>query len=77
MLLVIADAQDRSATISQLSNDVVRASFQERISLLERRQLIRRDGAGYVLTEAGRRAATRIGRVQHTLHMGVSGLYWD
>jgi hypothetical protein len=77
MLLVMAAAPDRSAAVTRLSNDVIRASFQDRIALLEERQLIRRESAGYVLTEAGRRAASRISRVQDALNMGLGGLYWD
>jgi hypothetical protein len=77
MLLVMADAADASATTDHLLNGTIRTSFEERIAALERRQLIRREGGGYVLTELGRRAAARIIAVQSALNMGVSGFYWD
>jgi hypothetical protein len=77
MLLVLADSPDASATADHLLNGIIRPSFQDRITMLERRQLIRRDGSGYVLTDTGRRAASRITAVQNALNMSGSGFYWD
>ena len=77
MLLVIADCPDARVRVDHLLNGIIRVSFEERITMLEQRQLIRRDGSGYVLTDAGRRAAARVIAVQRALNMGGSGFYWD
>ena len=77
MLLVMADSHDASATVDHLLNGIIRTSFEERIAMLERRRLIRREGGGYLLTEAGRRTAARIIAVQNALGISGAGLYWD
>jgi hypothetical protein len=77
MLMVISASPAQSATVAQLTETVIRASFQDRISLLEEKQLIEPSGGGLVMTPAGMQAAARIHGAQRMLNLGAAGFYWD
>jgi peptidoglycan/LPS O-acetylase OafA/YrhL len=77
MLMVIAASPAQAATAEQLTDSVIRASFQDRIALLEEKQLIARSGGGFALTPAGVQAAARIRAAQQALSIGGAGFYWD
>ena len=77
MLMVISASPTQAATAEQLTETVIRASFQDRIALLEEKQLIARSGSGFALTPAGVQAASRIRAAQHALSIGGAGFYWD
>jgi hypothetical protein len=77
MLMVIAASPAQAATAEHLTETVIRASFQDRISLLEEKQLIARSGSGFALTPAGAQAAARIRAAQQALSIGGAGFYWD
>jgi hypothetical protein len=77
MLMVIATSPAQAATTEQLTESVIRASFQDRITLLEEKQLIARSGSGFALTPAGVQAAARIRAAQQALSIGGAGFYWD
>jgi hypothetical protein len=77
MLMVIAASPAQAVTAEQLTETVIRASFQDRIALLEEKQLIVRSGSGFVLTPAGAHAAARIRAAQQMLSIGGAGFYWD
>jgi hypothetical protein len=77
MLMVISASPAQAATDAQLTDTVIRASFQDRISLLEEKQLIVRADCGFVMTTAGTQAAARIHGAQRMLNLGGAGFYWD
>lgn len=77
MLMALSVSPNDEATIAQLTEDVVRVAFDERIRLLEERRLIRPLNGGYMLTPAGEQAAVRIRRAQEILGIGPAGFYWD
>jgi hypothetical protein len=77
LLMALCNCPDVGATTAQLTNDVVRVAFEERIRSLENVQLVRRLNGGCVLTAAGERIASRIRRLQKAFGIGRAGFYWD
>jgi hypothetical protein len=77
MLMVISASPAQAATAAQLTDSVIRASFQDRIALLEEKRLIVRAGSGFVMTPTGTHAAARIHGAQRMLKLGGAGFYWD
>jgi hypothetical protein len=77
MLTVIAASPGQAATAAHLTETVIRASFQDRIALLEEKRHIARAGDGFVLTPAGTHAASRIHAVQRALEVHSGGFFWD
>jgi hypothetical protein len=75
-IILLADSENASISISEITERLVKISFLDRVSMLVRTGLVTQNPTGYSLTTRGRNTTRRIKLLQKFFGARSSGLYF-